>query len=97
MNDLQLWATLVGFFLPVVVAFVQQPKWNENARAIVTFLVCVIAAGGTAYFQGVLTGRRFVSAFLFVLVAALAIYRVFWKPTGIAPKIEEVTSPKPKA
>lgn len=97
MTDLQLWATLVGASLPLVVAAIQQPKWSESARSIVTFLTCLIAAGGTAFFQHNLTGRGLVSAALFVTVSALTTYKLVWKPTGVAPAIERATTLPPAA
>ena len=71
---------------------VQQPTWPEWARAVMTFLVCALAGAGTAYFQGDLTGRRFVEAGLVVLVTTIATFKGFWKPTGVAPAVEAKTT-----
>lgn len=51
-----------------------------------------MAGAGVAYFQGDLTGKRFVTAGLIVLTTGLATYRSFWKPTAIAPTIETKTN-----
>ena len=93
MSNLEMWALIVGFFLPPAIAIVQQPTWSEPVRAIVTFLVCAVAAAGTAYFQGDLTSRRFVEAGLVILVTTIATFKGFWKPTKVAPEIEAATSP----
>lgn len=92
MSNLQMWAMVVGFALPPVLAIVQQSKWSSQVRAIIAFLACAVAGAGTAYFQGDLTGRRFVEAGLVVLVTAVATYQSFWKPTGVAPAIESRTN-----
>lgn len=92
MTDLEMYALIVGFLLPPVLSVVQQSGWSDRLRAVVAFLACALAGAGTAYFQGDLTGRRFVSASLVVLVTALATYRNLWKPTGVSPAIETKTN-----
>ena len=91
MSNLQLWSLIVGFFTPPVLAIIQQGGWSSRVRAVVAFGAALVAGAGTAYFQGDLTGRRFVEAALVVLVAAIATYQSFWKPTGVAPAIQKVT------
>ena len=92
MTNLEMYALVVGFLLPPLIAIVQQPTWPEWARAVMTFLVCALAGAGTAYFQGDLTGRRFVEAGLVVLVTTIATFKGFWKPTGVAPAVEAKTT-----
>jgi VIT1/CCC1 family predicted Fe2+/Mn2+ transporter len=88
-----MWALVVGFLLPPALAVVQQTGWPSKVKAVVAFAASALAGAGTAYFQGDLTGRRFVEAGLVVLVAAMATYHGFWKPTEVAPKIEKATTP----
>ena len=88
-----MWALIVGFFAPPVIAVIQQQKWSNAVRAAVTFVLALVAGAGTAFFQGDLTGKRFVEASLVILVAAISTYHGFWKPTGIGPRVEELTSP----
>ena len=78
---------------PPAIAVIQRRKWSDRVRASLTFVVALIAGAGTAIFQGELTGRRFVESALLILVAGISTYHGFWKPTGVAPTIEEVTSP----
>ena len=92
MTNFQMWSLIVGFFLPPVLAIVQQTKWSSALRAIVAFLACALAGAGVAYFQGDLTGKRFIEAGLVILVTAVATYQSFWKPTAIAPAIEAKTN-----
>lgn len=86
-----MYSLLVGFFLPNVIAIVQQQGWSERVRAIVAFAACSVAGAGVAYFQGDLTGKRVISGILIVAITALTTYRNFWKPTAIAPTIEAKT------
>lgn len=92
MTNLQQWSLIVAFFVPPVVALVNQTKWSSQLKAIVFFGVSLLAAAGTAYFQGDLTGKRFLDAALVIVAAAAAYYHGLWKPTQVAPKIESATN-----
>lgn len=92
MTNIVMWSSIVGFFLPPALALVMQPKWTDRVRSSVAFVACAVAGAGTAYFQGDLTGRRFVEAGLVVLVTAMTTFRNFWKTTGVTPRIESVTA-----
>jgi len=96
MSNLAMWSAVVGFFLPAVIAVIQQPTWSQGVRAAVTFLVSIVAGAGTAYFTGDLNGVDWVSATLIILVSAISVYKGLYQPTGIAPKIETATSKKPE-
>jgi hypothetical protein len=87
-----MWSLIVGFALPPVLSIVQQSDWSDRLRAVVAFVACAVAAAGTAYFQGDLTGERFVEAGLVILVTEIATYKGFWKPTGVSPAIETKTN-----
>jgi len=92
MNDTEMWALVCGFFLPLGIAVVEQAKWSKTVRAVVAFIMCGAAAAVTVAIAGDLTGKAWVSTSLIVVVAALATYAKFWKPTGIAAKVEELTT-----
>lgn len=92
MTDFEMYALLIGFFLPPALSVVQQTGWSNRLKAVVAFLACALAGVGLAYFQGELTGKRFATGALVILVTALATYRNFWRPTGISPAIETKTN-----
>lgn len=89
LTDLYMYAALVGFFLPPVLAILIQTKWSDRVKAVVAFVACLIAGAGTAYLEADLDGRTWVSASLVVLTTGYATFRNFWKPTGISPAIEK--------
>jgi uncharacterized membrane protein len=93
-SNLAQWSAIVAFFVPVVVALINQPKWPAQVKAGLFFVVSLVAAGGTAYFQGDLTGKRFLDSALIIVAAAAAYYHGLWKPTQVAPTIEAKSSPK---
>lgn len=92
MSNLEMWALIVGFLLPPALSIIIQTGWKQSVQAVIAFLACALAGAGTAYFQGDLTGRRFVEAGLVVLVTTIATYKGFWKPTGVSPQIEAKTN-----
>jgi uncharacterized membrane protein YfcA len=91
-NNLEMWSLIVGFLLPIVIAFIQQEKWSEVIRSVTMFIVCVIAATGTVYFSGHFNLQDLVTSALLIIVTAIGTYKGIWQPTGIAPALEHVTS-----
>lgn len=97
MTNLQMWSLVAGFFLPPVLAVIQQSHWSNTLRALVAFAASLLVGAGTAYFSNDLTGKTFVQAALVVLVSAVATYHGLWKTSGIAPTIEAGTTKHPPA
>jgi hypothetical protein len=91
-----MWAAIVGFVLPPVIAIIVQEKWKPGLKAIVAFGACLLSAVGTVYLQGpdTFTLSRWVTASLTTLTVAIATYHGLWRPTGTAPAIEHSTSPQ---
>jgi hypothetical protein len=92
MTDLEMWSLLVGAGLPPLVAIINQPRWAPAAKFLMTVVVAVGAGAMTAWLQGDLTGRRWVSSALVIGVTALVTYQTGWKPSTIVPRIEHATS-----
>ena len=92
-QDLVMWATIVGFVSPLIISIIQQPKFNEGAKAIITFLYCLVTSFITVILEGRFTQERFITCMLFVFVTAITAYKGLWKPTGASPAIEQATSP----
>jgi hypothetical protein len=98
MSDVQMWELLAGFISATfLLPLIQQPRWSNGVRALITFAWSVAAGLGTAYFSGGFAGthdlRTGVTAVLTVLISAIATYHGFAKPIGIAPTIEKASSP----
>ncbi len=90
--DLIMWSALVGALLPPVVAIINQPRWPAWLKGAVAVGTSVVVGGVTAALQGDLTGRSWVSSALIVATLAIGSYHQLWKPSTIAPKVEEATS-----
>ena len=91
-QDLVMWASIVGFLSPLIVSIIQQPKFNDAAKAVITFLYCLVTSFITVILEGRFTQERFVTCLLFVFVTAMTAYRGLWRPTGVSPAIESATT-----
>lgn len=91
MSNLAQWSAIVAFFVPLAVAVINRTAWIAKYKAVVFFGVSLVAAAGTAYFQGDLTGKRFLDSALLIVAAAAAYYHGLLKPTGIAGAVEKAT------
>jgi len=67
MSNLAQWSAIVAFFVPIVMALLNQTGWPAQLKAVLFFAVSLVAAGGTAYFQGDLTGKRWLDSALIVV------------------------------
>ena len=87
-------ALIVGFFLPLVLAIPMQPHWPNSIRTI--FAVAAYAAAGAiiAAAGGHFTGKSVWQVTLEVLTLGVIGYQGVWKPSGLAPVIENATSTK---
>lgn len=92
-QELMLWNGLVGFFLPLLIAVVVKMTWPGSVKAITAFVISLIAAAGTTYFQGQFDPTNLTLSFLIIFSLAVTIYKMFWKELGIAPAIEQNVLP----
>ncbi|MER8030752.1 hypothetical protein ABTZ78_17535 [Streptomyces bauhiniae] len=94
-TDAELWAGALGYVLPPLIAFVVQPRWSGPMKGIFMLLVAAGDGLGTAYFNDDFTGRTIITCILTAAIAIGVAYRTVWRPSGIAPAIERLTSPAP--
>jgi hypothetical protein len=92
LGPVALWLMAVGFFSPPVIAIIQQSRWSARRQSIVAFLFYLVVAAVTAWLNGIFTAVGLVTAVLVVFVIASTAYKALWKPTGVAPAIEQATS-----
>jgi hypothetical protein len=82
----------VGFLLPQAIALLNQVKWTARVKSIVAFAACVIAAGITTVAAGDFDATNLILSATTVFAVARTSYAGLWRPTGLAPAIEEATS-----
>ena len=87
------WAALAAFFMPPVMAVINQPKWSAQLKSLLAFAVSVGVAFVSVWVAGDFNAEDIISSVLVTLTVAQSTYHGFWKPTGIAPGIEAGTTP----
>ena len=92
MSHLAQLSAAVGFLLPLLLAVIQQTHWSRGVQSIVAAVACVIAAVITAAVNGDLDPHSLVTSLTVIYTLSQVTYRNFWKPTGVAPKIEANTT-----
>lgn len=91
-TNVLMWGAIVGFLMPALIAAINRRMWSSAAKAVCAFVLCIVAAGVTAFLTGDFDDTDdLVTAALAVFGAAITTYHFWWKPSGIAPKIEAAT------
>lgn len=92
LSNAELWAAALGYVLPPAIAIVNQPRWSNAIKGLFMLLVAVADGLGTAYSNDAFHGKTIVSCMLTAAIAIGVAYHTVWKPSGIAPGIEQATS-----
>ena len=77
------------FILPVI----QRPSFPMWLRSVITLVWSVLIGFVTVYFAGQWDATNLLQSVGLVFIGAIAVYKGFAQPTGIAPAIENATSP----
>lgn len=96
MTTPELWAVLVGFLTPLLVAVVKQPRWSKQQKQVISIVVAVVVGVLNLLAQGVLNEASFtpsgaLATLVLVLGASQGAYALLWKPTGVSDRIEVAT------
>lgn len=83
---------VTGFFLPHLTAFILQSHWSTARKSVVSFVVMLLVALGSAWIQGRLQGQPFLFSMLTVCGIAIGSFKALWQPTGIAQQVESATT-----
>ena len=97
-TDITLASIVVGSLLPNIIAIVVQPSWRKETRGLVAFGICVAAGLLIALLQGDIgRGEDIAASVVAVLITSQVLYQALWRPSGIAPSLEQATSARPAA
>jgi len=86
------WAIVLGFLMPLVVSLVVQSHWASGFKATVSLLSCLAAATVQLGIQGRLDLSHLPATALGIMALSVSFHAHFWKPTGIAPWLEQATN-----
>lgn len=72
-------AVILGFFIPIVMNFINDAGWANWVKAVLTFVVSAIVGTITAFYAGAYEGLGIPSTIILTFVVAIAAYRMGWK------------------
>lgn len=82
---------LIGGFLPLLIAVVNNPNWTPMRRQIVGTVIAFAVGVVFVAISGNFDPQNWLVTLAAVLGASQATYALIWKPTAIAPKVEGAT------
>jgi len=94
--NIETYQVVIGFFLPVIISTIARPKWPKDLKYWVSFGVVFIVAMGEMYFSGKFILTDIPGTVLAALAMTIGPYLIFWKPSGLAEKIENGVGLKDK-
>jgi len=89
MSEADLWAAIVAFVMPLLVAMIVKQPWQDDLKALVAFVACIVFAAGTAYFSAELNASNVIRDFLIIFVGGMTFWARFWRPLGVTGFIEK--------
>jgi hypothetical protein len=90
---IQEWQAILAFVQPIILAFIIQSGWSRAVQSTFAFLFSVAATTVGIWLHGDFNGvTDWVTSFMTVFAMSIPFYYGFWKPTGIAPRVEAATS-----
>lgn len=93
-SDLIMVLGLIGFFTPLVIAFITQSRWSSRIKSAVLFIWCLVIGLAVSWFTGKLDPGNVVTSTLIVFTFAIAFYAGLWKQLGITDKVSALTDSK---
>lgn len=93
-DNVTMWNLIIGFVSATfILPIIQRPSFSMNLRALITALWSVLAGFVVVWVAGDFDATDILKSIGFVFMAAIVTYKGFAQPTGIAPAIENATSP----
>lgn len=85
-------AALIGGFLPLLIAVVNNPDWTPLRRQVTATIISFAVGVVFVLISGNFDPQNWLVTLVAVVGAAQATYALIWKPSSIGPKLELVTS-----
>lgn len=84
-------SALVAQFMPPLIAVIVRQSWSSQVKGLVAIVLCLLVAIPIVYLQGQWNSESYLTSAITVFTLTAVMYRQFWKPSGIAPRIERAT------
>lgn len=92
MNDSTAVDIVVGSLLPFAIALVNQRTWSPVVKGAVALAVCFVSAAIAESIRGDLDWHDWRNTVIVITGATLVSYHTFWKPSTVAPVVEDKTT-----
>ena len=93
-SALQSWQLVVAFVLPLLIAVVVKSSYSPAIKSLIMLAASAVATAVTMYLHGELSADAdYVENVLKVAALTIAFYQGVWKPTEVAPKIQNSINP----
>lgn len=86
--QLDMYQTVIAFFLPMIIAAINSPAWPKEVKYWISFVVVCLAAAGHLWLAGEFALVDLPGSILKVLSLTIGSYLIFWRPSGITDAIE---------
>lgn len=84
---------LIGLaVMPPLIAVLNQCRWSPPVKGVSALVACLLVALGMEFLRGPLAVSGWRDTAMVVAASAFASYKVWWRPSGIAPALEDATS-----
>jgi hypothetical protein len=85
------WTVVVGVLMPLLIAAINRTAWSSGQKSVGALVICIAAAAGELTVKGQFDVKHLGANALAVFFMTVTTYYGFWKPTGIAPALEQKT------
>lgn len=93
-SDVVTWNLIMSFISATfILPIFQRPSFPMWLRSLITVVWSIVVGFATVWFAGKWDATNLLQSVGLVFIGAIAIYKGFAQPTGIAPAIENATSP----
>jgi hypothetical protein len=96
-DDLAWNLTFAILVLPPVISIINQKHWRQEYKALTAVAVCIIYSMIITVFRPGADLKDWRNTIAETLIGTCAIYKIFWNPSTLGPKLEAATSFKTRA
>jgi hypothetical protein len=91
-DDLAWNLTFAILVLPPVISIINQKHWRQEYKALTAVAVCIVYSMIVTVFRPGADLKDWRNTIAETLIGTCAVYKIFWNPSTLGPKLEAATS-----
>jgi hypothetical protein len=91
-DDLAWNLTFAILVLPPVISIINQKHWRQEYKALTAVAVCIVYSMCVTLFRPGADLKDWRNTIAETLIGTCAVYKIFWNPSTLGPKLEAATS-----